>query len=280
MTTNDRPDQVFADIVRQGLETLKTTIEGVTTVIRSGDTSLRDLDNALTGRPVADVGNPDEAFLQVVALMQAAMQEAHEHGSATSPEVVQKAREMLSRITKEEPAWRPGPTVVKTINDAIRVALRDLRASKNLLSLARGQGSLDDLESLTQWADDFSKRMNLTQQMIAQPKPQPVAETPSQPVISDFTPVRTEPESPPPKKKKRNTTPKNKPNPDDVTFAKAVAAEFGDTKVIEWAQQFENGKISEKQWISRLTNHAAATRDSLDDVFARAHDRMAQEAGG
>lgn len=283
MVLDEDPGRLLEDIVRTGIETFKTTVEGITGVIRAGDSTIKDLDSALTGTPPPQGNVSEQAFVEVMALMQGAMQEAREHGSASAGSVVQRAREILGRVSKAEPAWRPGPSVIRTANDMIRVALRDLRASDSLLKLAQGHGSLDDLESLTKWADEFSQRLDTTQRVIAQPKPGVQEPTPVAAAANPGPEPQTEtPEPAPvaakPKKtrKKRDTTPKNKGNPQDIAFAKAVAEEMGDNKVKEWANDFANGKISEKQWISRLTSHASSSRDSLEDVFARATERMAR----
>jgi len=276
MVFEDRPDKLLADIVRTGAETFKSVVDGITTVIRSGDSTIRDLDSALTGGPAPESGNPEQSFLEVVALVQAAMEEARQKGTANNPGVVQRAREILSKVTKAEPAWRPGPAMIRTINDIIRMALRDLRGSEHLLQLAQGTGTLQDLESITTWADELTDRVNKTQKVIAQPKP---SKLPVEPVSGAQEPVLVPVpvEKPPAKsKKKRDTTPKTKANPEDIAFAQAVAEEMGDNKVKGWAQDFADGKISEKQWISRLTNHAAAGRETLDDIFARATQRMAK----
>jgi len=280
MVSGDRPDKVLSDVIRTGIETFRSAIDGVTSIIRQGDHTLRELDGALTGAPAVDSSNPEQAFLEIVSLVQATMLEAQQKGTANNPAVVQRSREILGRVSKAEPSWRPGPAMIRTVNDVIRMALRDLRGSENLLHLAQGTGTLQDLESITQWADSLSDRLSKTQQVIAQPKPsvmpQEAISAPSEPVL---VPVPVSTAKPKPKKK-RNTTPKNKANPTDIAFAQAVAEEMGDTKVKDWADQFANGKISEKQWISRLTNHAAATRENLDDVFARATERMGKAANG
>ena len=280
MVFEDRPDKVLADIVRTGLETFKSAVEGITSVIRSGDSTIKDLDSALTGGPAPESSNPEQSFLEVVALMQSAMEEARSKGTATAPAVIQRSREILGRVTKAEPAWRPGPAMIRTINDVIRMALRDLRGSEHLLKLAQGTGTLEDLESLSTWADELTSRVDKTQRVVAQPKPslkppEPVSE-PQEPVLVPAPVSKTKAKS----KKKRDTTPKKKANPDDIAFAQAVAEEMGDTKVKGWAEEFSNGKISEKQWISRLTNHAASSRETLDDVFARATERMAKGSHG
>jgi len=280
MVSEGGPEKALADIVRTGLETFKSAIEGVTAVIRTGDYTLRDLDSALTGVPATEPTNPEQSFLEIVALMQSAMEEARSTGTATAPAVIQRSREILGKVTKAEPTWRPAPTMIRTINDLIRTALRDLRGSEHLIKLAQGTGTLEDLESLTTWADEFSERFDKTRQVIQQPKrpvtpPEP-ATGPQEPVLVPVPVSKTKAQP----KKKRDTTPKKKGNPEDIAFANAVAEEMGDNKVKEWAQQFADGKISEKQWVTRLTNHAAAARESLDDVFARATERMAKESHG
>ncbi|MBA7607434.1 hypothetical protein ES703_14593 [subsurface metagenome] len=287
MVMEGDPRQFLEDIVRTGLETFKSTVEGITTVLRTGDSAIRDLDGALTGVPAPHGETSEQTFVEVMALMQGAMQEAREHGAATADAVVQRARQILGRVSQAEPAWRPGPSIVRSANDMIRVALRDLRASNNLLKLAQGQGSLDDLEGLTKWADDFSERIGITREVVAQPKrsgqapaPATVQEVPAptpQAPTTTLPPVVTATK---PKRKKRDTTPKTKGNPQDTAFAKAVAEEMGDLKIKQWAQDFADGKISEKQWVSRLTNHAAAGYDNLEDIFARATERMARESSG
>ncbi|KKM85874.1 hypothetical protein LCGC14_1284740, partial [marine sediment metagenome] len=172
-------------------------------------------------------------------------------------------------------------------NDLIRMALRDLRGSEYLVKLAQGNGTLDDLEKLSQWADELTDRAK-TQKIIAQPKPSkeppvPAASAPgsveSSSSISSSAPEGEPAPAPQARKpRKRSTTPKAKGNPEDMAFAQAVAAELGDTKVNGWAQDLADGKISEKQWITRLTTHAAASRDSLEDVFARATERVTRDA--
>jgi len=280
MVSDKRPDEVLTDLARIGIDTFKRFTEGVTEVLRTGDVAIKDLDSALTGGPTPVTELAEQSYLEIVALIQAATQETKEHGSATAPAVVQRAREILGRVTRAEPAWRPGPSMIKTLNDAFRIALRDLRASQSLLKLAGGQGGLDDLESLTKWADEFSDRIDKTQKVLAQPK-----RPREQPAPTTTEAAAPQPETPPPlpmpapKRKKRDTTPKNKGNPEDIAFAQAIAEEMGDTKVKGWANDFADGKISEKQWISRLTSHSAGTRDTLDDVFARAQERMARDAG-
>lgn len=264
MVFDRRPDEMFSDMLQQALTTFKDAVGNITGAIRSGDETLRDMDDALTGGRPRVVETPQETFGNILEQLEAAIAEARDKGSAAAPSVAQRAREILGRINTVEPAWRPGPASLTRPGDVFRAALRDLRASNSLIRLAQGNGTLEDLEGLSKWAGDLSDRIN---QIKA---PQPAASAPST--------VETSPRKAQPKKPKKDTTPKAVPADADVVFARAVAAEMNDEKVTGWAEEFAKGKISEAQWVSRLTNHAAATRETLDDVYERANQRVAKEA--
>jgi len=107
MVSGDRPDKVLSDVIRTGIETFRSAIDGVTSIIRQGDHTLRELDGALTGAPAVDSSNPEQAFLEIVSLVQATMLEAQQKGTANNPAVVQRSREILGRVSKAEPSW-PG----------------------------------------------------------------------------------------------------------------------------------------------------------------------------
>lgn len=280
MTQDQRPETALADVVRTGIETFKSVVEGVTSLIRTGESTIRDLDTALTGGPAPESSYPEQSFLEIVALMQATMEEAKTKGTANAPGIVQRAREILNKVNKTEPSWRPAPVAIRTVNDIIRISLRDLRGSENMIRLAQGTGTIEDLENLTKWADEVSERVAKTREVTAEPKPTRAIQEPAtatqEPVLVPVPVAQTKKTT----RKKRDTTPKKKGNPEDIAFAQAVAEEMKDPKVTDWAQQFADGKISEKQWISRLTNHAAATRETLDDVFARAAQRTAKSSNG
>ena len=269
------PEETFRDIITRGINVFQTVIHGVSDALRSGDGAIRELDHSLTGEPIAPGETPDQTFLGVLALINGAMEEAQTTGSASTPEVMQKARAALGRLVKVEPAWRPGPTIIKTTADMMRVALRDLRGSESLLKVVGGQGQLTDLESLIDWASDVSKRLNDAQTVVARPKPTPAELAPETPAAEVPTPPAA-----PTKKKKKGTKPKQKGDSGEVAFAQAVAQELGDIKVKGWAQDFADGKISEDQWISRLTTHCAAVFEDLDGVFERAGARMPKESSG
>jgi hypothetical protein len=263
MVFDRRPEELFTEVVSRGLETLKTTIDGFTEVIRAGDETIRELDGALTGNQPRFGETPQETFMNVLDMLHGTLEDAREKQSATVPSVVQKARQILTRINQAEPEWRPGPLGRETPSQIFRAALRDLRASNSIIKLAQGAGTLDDLKSLSDWADDVKARIDsLQHQQVPQQRPE-TTKIPGPKVSA--------------KKPKKDTTPKTAPEPDGVRFALAVAEEYGDSKVKGWAKEYADGKISEQQWISRLTTHAAAEKDNIDDILERANKRLARE---
>lgn len=270
MVFDQRPDELFAEVVQRGLTIFKATIEGVSQVIRTGDGTIRELDDALTGSRPRYGETPQESFMTVLDMLHGTVQDAREKDSATAASVVQKAREILARINAVEPAWRPGPLGTKTPADVFRTALRDLRASNSMIRMAQGAGSLDDLKGLSDWADDVNDRIEQMKPSLTAPRATTSPEKAEVPSAEAAPKAKG-------KRAKKDTTPKTVPQPEEVAFANAVAEEFGDKEVKGWAQEFADGKISESQWINRLTTHAAATRDSLDDVLARAEQRVARE---
>lgn len=288
-----RPEQTFSEVMTRGIGAFQTFIQGVSEFIRSSDSAVRDLDQSLRGQPSIIGETPDQTFLGVLALIHGAFQEAREQGSASAPGVIQKAREALNKINTVEPAWRSGPAMVRTTADMMRLAMRDLRGSEALIKVATGRGDLDDLETMVNWADNVNTRMTQAQTVVAQPKRSKTAPE-ATPAAAETTPeaAETTPAKKPRKTQKRakkaeepvasvaegpakrDTTPKQKGTPQEVAFAQAVAQELGDKKVSGWAQEFADGKISEKQWVGRLTTHCAAKNKSVDQVFERAALRL------
>lgn len=270
MVFEQRPDELFAEVVQRGLSTFKATVEGVSQVIRTGDETLRELDDALTGSRPRFGETPQESFMNVLDMLHGTLEDAREKQSAAAASVVQKAREILGRINAIEPAWRPGPLSRTTPADLFRAALRDLRASNSMIRMAQGIGTLDDLKALSDWADDVKDRIEQMKPSLTAPRVTTGPEKAEEPQAEAAPKTKV-------KRAKKDTTPKAKPEDDAVAFAQAVAEEFGDKEVKGWVQEFADGKISESQWINRLTSHAAATRESLDDVLARAEQRVARE---
>jgi len=277
MVFERRPDEIFADVVERGLTTFKATIEGVSQVIRTGDSTIRELDDALTGSRPKFGETPQESFLNVLDMLNGTLEDAREKQSASAPSVVQKAREILGRINASEPAWRPGPSSRTTPTDLFRAALRDLRASNSMIRMAQGSGTLDDLDGLSTWADDVKGRIEQMRPSLAAPQQTITPDKAVGPPVTSAAKAKV-------KKVKKDTTPKPKTQPDEVElhkiavrFAQAVAEEYGDTKVKDWAKEFADGKISEAQFQSRLMTKAAAERDDIEDVLARANERIARE---
>lgn len=277
MVFDRRPEEVFSDVISRGLETLKTTIDGVTQALRTGDEAIRDLDDALTGSRPKFGETPQETFVNILDMLHSTLEDAKEKGSAAAEPVVQHAREILTRINSAEPGWRPAPVGVHSSADVFRMALRDLRGSNAIIRLAQGRGSLDDLQGLSAWADDVKDR-------IDQLKPSTTAQAATEPVQEKAPKVQEKAPKAPAKKSKKDTTPKVAPNQAAVRYALAVAEEYtlqgrmyGDDKVKGWAKEFADGKISEEQWISRLTTHAAAEKDNIDDILERATQRINRE---
>ncbi len=270
MVFDQRPDEVFLNAVSRGVENLKKAITGVSNVIRTGDEALKNLDSALTGGQPKFGETPQESFMTVLEMLHGTLEDARESKSASADTVVQKSRQILARINQVEPAWRSGPMGIRTTADVFRSALRDLRASDSLLKLAQGQGSLEDLRALSTWADDLKDRL----EAVKAPSP---SKSSAQSSPKSEPAVPAEASKSKSKKPKKDTTPKTVPNQAEVRYAQAVAEEYGDSKVKGWAKEYAEGKISEEQWISRLTTHAAGERDTLDDILGRATQRINRE---
>jgi hypothetical protein len=287
MVFDRRPDEVFMEVTQRALEVFKSGVATVSTTIRSGDQMLGEMNDALVGGRPKFGETPTETFEAVYNMLTATLEDAREKKSAAAPSVVQKSREILAKVNAAEPAWRSGPSSMANVSDVFRMALRDLRGSNSLIRLAQGGGQVEDLEQLGKWAGDLENRIKTVQEATAPKSPaagrRRAASQPKQlpPAANGSAEGPERPEKPvPAKRAKRDTTPKAKPQPAEVAFANAVAAEIGDPKVQQWATDYGNGKISEQQWITRLTTHVAPSRETLDDVFARAEARMVKEMNG
>lgn len=280
MVFDQRPDEAFLEITQRSLEIFKTTVQGISTVIRTGDEMLGQMDDALTGGRPKFGETPAETFEAVFNMLTATLEDAREKKSASDASVVQKSREILARVNAVEPPWRAGPVSMTTPSDVFRMALRDLRASNSLILLAQGSGEVEDLEQLGKWAGDLNDRINQVRESTGK-KPAVTTGKRAAPARSTAPEAPKEPARPAPAKKpKKDTTPKTKPQEADVQYAQLVAEELADEKVTGWQEEFAQGKISEAQWISRLTSHCHAHGKDLDAVIARAETRMKQERNG
>jgi hypothetical protein len=279
-----RPDQVLMDFTQNGLEVLQKSITTVTTLIRTGDEGLRSIDGALTGNRSKLGETPSEAFMGVLDMLQGVLEEAREKKSATDATVVQRSREMLTRINDAEPTWKPAPMGMRSLSDVYRAALRDLRGHSSMVRLASGQGSINDLDNLGKWADDLNQRLQGFRDSGNKPKGQKASPRASEGTeLAAGSPLMLEegnsqaPAAKPARRAKKDTTPKTPPNSEAVRYAQLVAEELNDKKVVGWAEEYSTGKISEAQWLSRLTAYCAPKKKSLDDVFNKAADRMIAE---
>lgn len=270
----DKPFETIQDTVSKGLIVFKDLLRGVADTIKSGDDAVSELDRTIKSSgslPVADTS--ETTLINVLQTMRSAMEEAKEAESAQSPEVVSRAKDILKKVLAAEPGWRPGPAAIRTANDMFRVALRDLRSSQSLLKLAGGKGELEDLDSLINWADKISVRLDSIHQVAAEPKVPKPEVAPTQSAAPPKHRKKTV------RKKKRETGKPAEQTP-EVIFAQAIAAEMNDGQVTGWAKEFADGKITEKVWIQRLTDHAAKSVDNLDDIFEKARIRLEKEAKG
>lgn len=267
MVMDFRPEQALEQVVQQSIEAFKNTIQGVAEVLRVGDTAITDLDNAMRGKPVPGE-TAEETFLSVLAMIKAAMEEARETGSAAAPAIVQRAKEILNRVTSVEPAWRVGPSVVKTASDMFRMALRDLRGSEVLIKLATGRGELDDMEKLLDWADSVKGRLDEAQRVVAEPKPAAAEKPPVRPQAAKQTPKRAAAGAKP--KGGRKTAKKAGPNPDDNKVRDAIFGAFAevtqDPELKAGADKVAQGQMPPDQYVDVLIARLEGGQITPDQV--------------
>lgn len=266
MVFERRPEEILNDAIANGLSSLKSAIAGVSTIIRDTNETIQDLDDALTGGASRIIENPQETFLNILDLLHEALEEARENKSAAAPVAVQKAREILNRINTVEPAWRSAPRGLRTLSDVFRAGLRDLRASNALLRVAQGNGKIEDLENLSKWADDLIRRLESFKPSrdvphIAEKHPKALE---SPPEITEETPESTE------KENKKTRKGEKIPAEAKANFVRCVAEVVGEKKVAGWAEEYASGKISEAQWVSRLSAFCAPKNLDPDEVYDKA----------
>ena len=267
----------LGDMVRQGLGMFGQGVNTIAQVLKSGDAAVKEVDGALTGghpRPappaIDSPASDEEIAQQVVSLIQRGREEAARAGDPRRPGVVGRFQDLM-RLLFQVPLSRDGglTNIMPSPAEAVRTGLRDLRGSMALVRLANGTGSLADVEEVARFAEDLVGRVQQGLQAVQAPEPPP-----------DQTPSGA---NPAPQKASRKRTPRRRkaaPDSAAVAFAQAVAEEMGDAQVTGWAEEFTAGKITEPTWVSRLTDHAARTQESLDDVLRRAQGRMQGKSGG
>lgn len=266
MVLDKRPDELFAEVLQRGLSTFKEVVEGVSTTIRTGDSALKEIDDALTGSKPRFGETPQETFTNVMTMLEGTLLEAKEKGSAGAPTVTQRARDVLARINAVEPPWRPGPSTIRTVSDMFRSALRDLRASNSLIRLAQGTGKLEDLDGLSKWAEDLNARLEqLKAPASPQEAPAPAGEAPA--------PAKT-------KKAKKDTALKTKPNSVNSSasvFARAMAEVMGDDQVAKWASQVEAGEITEDRFIDLWGSRVEKSKLDAEELLSKAKTRAIEK---
>lgn len=249
------PEETLGEVLQRGIDVFKNTIQGVSEMLRVGDSAIKDLDDAMRGKPIAPGETPEETFLNVIAMIRGAVEEARETGSAAAPAVVQRAREALNRVTTVEPSWRVGPSVVKTAGDMFRMALRDLRGSDALIKLATGRGELGDLDQLIDWADSVTGRLDQVQRVIAEPKrraEKPPEKPPERPQQPQGMPQKAAAGAKP--KGSRKT--KKKANPDDNKVRDVIFGAFAevtqDPELKAGADKVAQGQMPPDQYVDGL----------------------------
>lgn len=145
----------FSKRLQKGLEMFGNGVDVVSKVTRSVDGSIKAVDDALRGSTPPP--QPGQAFTNIVTHL-TSMRDMARGGFANTPAVAQKAREILGMVNQVEPPWKSKPSNVRTRNDMVRIAIRDLRGSQALLRLAQGQGTSEDINSLILWTTDVSGR--------------------------------------------------------------------------------------------------------------------------
>ncbi len=239
---NIRPDQTFQEVIQRGVTVFRGLIQGVSEVLRTGDSAIKDLDDAMRGGPTA-VESADQTFLAILAMLRGAMEEARETGTATGPGVVQRARETLNKVTIAEPSWRPAPAIIRTTTDMCRMALRDLRGSEALVKLATGRGDVNDLETLINWGDDVGKRVGEAQQVVAEPKPTAEPEAKAKPTAK-----------PKPTRAKRPAGSKMTEKQAQDTVFRAIAESSGDQEFQREAEEVAAGRMKPDDFAEHVSN--------------------------
>ena len=282
------------DVVRRGLGVFGQSVSTIADGLRSMDGALREMDGALTGghaRPSSAPGpNPaseEQVAQRVTSLVQQGREEASRAGDAQAPGVAARFQEALRMLFQLPLPGRPGglADLMPSPMDALRTGLRDLRGSMAMVRLANGTGSLADVEEVAAFADELGGR---AQRAVATVQSPPASDAPAATASGTGKSTRTRKRptergsgrtprkaaSSSSGKRPRRSSKATKLHAADAAFAAAVADELGDAQVKAWARNFADGKLSEAEWVAKLTDHAAQTRDTLDDVYERAAARL------
>ncbi len=286
----------LGDLIKKGLDIFGRGVESVSAVLRSGDTAFKQVDGALQGNPnpaapaAPQVAASEEQLAnQVTALIREGGRETGATGNPQSSGPVSRFQEALRSLFQLPltGAWQGLGDMLPAPADMLSSGLRDLRGSMALVRLANGTGTLGDVQEVANYADVVVNRVQSLHMPVAAPPPPPVAATPPPAPPASAAPAaspsaaRTRRKRSPKASKTETSQPartsrsrRKKPDPGEAAFAMAVAEELGDAQVKTWAQEYSDGKMTEAQWMQRHTEHAAATMDSLDEVYGKAAARV------
>ncbi len=160
----------FSEISRnlqKGLEAFGSGVDAVGNIIRTGDTSIKAIDDALRGH--IPPPHPDQALNNIMANLKS-MKEMARGGYANTAPITQKAREILALVNQIEPPWKTKPSDIRTRGDMTRLAICDLRGSQALLKLASGRGRSEDIEGLISWLNQISGRVQGYPETVPEPE--------------------------------------------------------------------------------------------------------------
>lgn len=274
MTTPELPKLPdVGGVVRQGLGVVGQGIGSVAEVLRSADSALQQVDAALTGgrAPVTPMVSEEHLARRVATVLQQAEQAATTAG-LEAPATTSRFAEALRLVRTPLPPTPAVADMMPAPHEMVRMALRDLRGSTALMRLASGAGTTDDLEEVGRFATELSDRMGVVQGAVGQKLPT------GQQGAPEARPAQPRREGPPaPDRKPRRRSPKTAAPPaaersTGVLLAQAIGEEMGDARVTKWADQVAQGKITEKQFLSRLER--LKSNVDPDQLFKRARDRV------
>ena len=76
MVFDRRPDEVFMEVTQRALEVFKSSVQTISTTIRSGDDMLGEMNDALTGGRPRFGETPTETFENVFSMLTATLEDA------------------------------------------------------------------------------------------------------------------------------------------------------------------------------------------------------------
>lgn len=274
----------IGDMVTQGLGLLGQGVNSIAQILHAGDSAVRQVDGALHGSPSpvpvppTQAASEEQVAQQVASLIREGGQEASSSGNPQGPGVVSRFQEALRTLFQLplSGSLENLADMLPSPMDMLRSGLRDLRGSMALVRLANGMGTLADVQEVANYAEVVANRVQALQAPVVAPAapPAPPRRPPAAPAAAPTEPARRAPRKRTPRGTSQRSSRRKKPDEADAAFAQAVAEELGDDQVKGWAQEYSDGKMTEAQWIKKHTEHAAATRDSLDDVYQRAAVRV------